>query len=58
MAAASPARWMLDLEERARVACDADCGAFEQPHTIDEYQVALEHWKRHRFLGGCAHGGR
>lgn len=41
---------------RATVSCDEDCGAYLEPITLDEYQLALEHWKSHSSLGGCAHG--
>lgn len=41
---------------RARVRCDEECGAFEDPETIEEYKAALEHWRYHRRLAGCSHG--
>ena len=42
-------------EKRERVSCDDRCGAFEEPETLDEYKVTLEHWQSHGLLSGCAH---
>lgn len=36
--------------------CDQWCGALKDPETLDEYRVALDHWRSHELLGGCAHG--
>jgi len=51
-----------DHEARERaglVACDdAACTAVVNPVTIEELQVALAHWRGHRYLYGCSHGGR
>lgn len=38
------------------VECDERCGALEDPQTLDEYKVALDHWRYHEVLGGCSHG--
>jgi len=39
-----------------RVWCDEDCGALEDPVTIEELRAALEHWRFHSLMAGCAHG--
>jgi hypothetical protein len=39
------------------VACDEGCRALEDPKTVKEMRAALEHWRRHHYLGGCSHGG-
>jgi hypothetical protein len=43
-------------EHRVLVDCDDDCGAFEEPETIEEFRSTLEHYKNHQSLGGCSHG--
>lgn len=42
-------------EERERVECDGNCGAYEKPQTLEEYKAALGHWRNHSYLSGCAH---
>lgn len=37
------------------VGCDENCGAKEDPETLEEYEETLEHYKNHSFLGGCSH---
>jgi len=44
------------MSERERVDCDKNCGAFEYPHTLEEYKIALEHCEGHSVLSGCSHG--
>jgi len=47
----------LAAEARPLVSCNEGCGAFEQPRTLDEYRLALDHWKDHESSwGGCSHG--
>ena len=41
---------------RERVDCDDDCGAYEEPQTLEEYAATLEHYKTHPYLYGCSHG--
>lgn len=43
-------------DDRETVGCDEACGAFNAPRTLEEYKVALEHWKSHEYLYGCSHG--
>lgn len=44
-------------EEAGLVACDSkECEAKLFPTTLKDAAVAIEHWKHHRYLGGCAHG--
>jgi hypothetical protein len=43
-------------DERPTVGCEANCGAFTEPETLEEYKAALDHWENHRYLGGCSHG--
>ena len=43
-------------EERERVGCDKNCGAFMEPVTLEEHKSALEHWMEHSYQYGCAHG--
>lgn len=38
------------------VVCDEDCHALSEPVTLEDYELALEHWKKHRVEGGCSHG--
>lgn len=42
--------------EREIVGCDERCGAYEEPETLDEYKLTLEHYKHHTYLSGCSHG--
>lgn len=45
---------VMDME---RVKCDEDCGALVEPgDDVAELQKALEHWRFHECLAGCAHG--
>lgn len=41
---------------RKVVACDDNCGAFEKPKTLKEYQDTLKHYKYHKLDCGCSHG--
>ncbi len=41
--------------ECALVRCDSNCGALQNPETIEEYRAALVHWRSHGYLSGCAH---
>lgn len=34
---------------------DPTCLALKEPLTDDECRTALNHWKTHAYLGGCAH---
>jgi hypothetical protein len=38
------------------VNCDEDCGAYDDPHTYEEYVQAYRHWRNHHYLNGCSHG--
>lgn len=38
------------------VDCDKNCRALLEPITFDDYVKALDHWKNHSFIEGCAHG--
>lgn len=38
------------------VACDDNCGARENPTTLDQYRATLEHYKHHPYMLGCSHG--
>lgn len=40
----------------AHVSCDSDCRALEEPVSFDEIKAALDHWKNHSWVSGCAHG--
>ena len=42
--------------ERKVVECDDECGAFEEPESLEEYKDTLEHYKHCHFLSGCSHG--
>lgn len=44
------------LDPRDRVFCDDNCGAFNEPRSPEEVLAALEHWREHTSMGGCAHG--
>lgn len=35
---------------------DPTCKALKVPGTLEEYQAAYLHWKRHQYLCGCSHG--
>ena len=54
-------QWEDEFERRERetqaglVACDAFCGAKENPVTIDEYRDSYRHWRFHSYLSGCSH---
>ena len=37
------------------VSCDADCRALVEPFYPEEIRKALDHWRRHGWLGGCSH---
>lgn len=41
---------------RELVCCADECDALLDPHTLEEYVAAYEHWRRHSWLGGCSHG--
>jgi hypothetical protein len=45
----------LEDEERERVECDEDCGAFDDPRTLEEFKAAYLHWRQHALLDGCSH---
>jgi hypothetical protein len=47
---------MQNKEEYYLVACDENCGAKENPETLEEYKATLEHYKNHAWAGGCSHG--
>lgn len=51
-------RTMEQAETRPRttVDCDDDCGAFEEPVTLEEYENTFQHYRMHGWLNGCAHG--
>jgi hypothetical protein len=36
--------------------CDSACLALREPETLNEALRALEHYKHHSYLSGCAHG--
>ena len=38
------------------VQCDEQCGALEDPQSLEELQRAHDHWKNHSYLHGCSHG--
>lgn len=38
------------------VRCDDNCGAKQEPETLEEALTAAEHWKSHGHLHGCSHG--
>ena len=43
---------------REVVSCDEEdgpCLAPAEPVTEAELRAALEHWRKHSFLGGCSH---
>lgn len=46
----------MPKESRTVVECDENCGAFEEPETLEEFRDTLDHYKHHKFLDGCAHG--
>jgi hypothetical protein len=46
----------LRVEEDEFVECDVNCGALEDPITLDEYKATLRHYKGHSYLSGCSHG--
>ena len=57
----SEVRLVLGSEEvaadsRLKVDCDEDCGALDEPETLEEHLASLAHWKNHGFLSGCSHG--
>lgn len=39
-----------------KVYCEANCGALDDPQTLEELRAALEHWRSHGFMSGCSHG--
>jgi hypothetical protein len=46
------------LHECLYVDCDsADCRALKDPRTLEEWRDAANHWKTHRYMHGCSHGG-
>lgn len=46
-----------DDQGRELVACDGyNCIALQEPQTLEEYKVALDHWENHSWLHGCSHG--
>lgn len=46
-----------DREEAAQIVhCDDDCGAKQNPTTIEEYAVTLRHYRSHGYMCGCSHG--
>lgn len=46
----------MSEDERATVGCDMDCGALQEPQSLEEYKAALEHWRSHGYMYGCSHG--
>ncbi len=43
-------------EKAGLVSCDDfKCQAKEEPETLEEYKLALEHWQGHSWLSGCSH---
>lgn len=46
-----------DEQGRELVGCDRrDCMALQEPQTIEEYKIALEHCEEHAWMSGCSHG--
>ncbi len=43
-------------EEPTTVECDDNCGALDEPETLEELRAAYEHWRVHGHWAGCAHG--
>jgi hypothetical protein len=44
-------------EDAGLVGCDlGGCTAKKAPVTLKDFVVALEHARRHHYLGGCSHG--
>jgi hypothetical protein len=43
-------------ESRGFVKCDTDCGAREDPKTLRDLKLAIEHYKHHSYMQGCSHG--
>lgn len=35
---------------------DPDCRALRHPMTVEDYRIALVHWRDHTLGGGCSHG--
>lgn len=35
---------------------DFNCRALRIPQTLEEYKIALNHWREHSYLSGCSHG--
>lgn len=44
------------LVDKKIVLCDMECGAFENPETLNECKASLEHFKHHTFRDSCSHG--
>ncbi len=39
------------------VPCDQiNCRAKVKPVTLEEWQAAADHWRRHYYMAGCSHG--
>lgn len=36
--------------------CDQVCMALKDPEELDEALKTVEHYKKHSYLSGCAHG--
>lgn len=46
-----------DGGECVYVPCDvASCRALRDPHSLEEYKHAYEHWRGHAYVHGCSHG--
>ena len=50
--------WMREQECcELHVRCDdPDCRTLVDPVTLDDYRMALEHWRDHGVEYGCSHG--
>ena len=46
----------MENDETTTVDCDENCGAVEEPTSVEEFRAAYEHWRSHSWLFGCAHG--
>lgn len=49
-------RYARNIDCLIHVSCDEDCKALENPITLDDYKLTLEHYREHGFLSGCSHG--
>lgn len=52
------ARTCAGMRSCLYVPCDdINCRAKEAPDTREEWRDAAIHWRRHRYMSGCSHGG-